>query len=67
MVFNLFMYMYMYMYIVHECMCSVLQCAVYSLSADRLDFRDLFEDDEEMNEAVFFLNLQGKCCLPLLN
>ena len=25
----------------------------------RANFKDLFDDDEEMNEAVFYLNLQG--------
>jgi hypothetical protein len=29
----------------------------------RENFKDLFDDEEEMNEAVFYLNLQGKMAI----
>ena len=29
----------------------------------RTNFKDLFDDEEEMNEAVFYLNLQGKMAI----
>ena len=44
--------------------CCVCVCVLNLLSWDthctcRRHFKELFDDEEEMNEAVFYLNLQG--------
>ena len=38
----------------------IYKTVYFSYVLYRINFKDLFDDDEEMNEAVFFLNLQGK-------
>ena len=50
------LYLCMYMHVcVHVCMYIYMLC-FYTCS---VLFKHLFDDDEEMNEAVFFFNLQG--------